>query len=111
MNHMFGGDWFVRGAINLGFPLSCFISTDSFIKVDKSIFSASTLLIPTPMGGSGFENAILRYIQNGGNVIFYGRLDHTSQAIRDAIGVKVVSSSTKGDLPLIIDGKKVIIKQ
>ncbi|MBO7150264.1 MAG: hypothetical protein J6V82_00780 [Clostridia bacterium] len=107
MNHMFGGDWFVRGAINLGFPLSCVISTDNFVKVDKSIFSASTLFTPTPLGGSAFENAILRYIQSGGNVIFYGRLDHTSAALREAIGVNVVSSSTKGDLPLVVDGKKV----
>lgn len=107
MNRMFGGDWFVRGAINLGFPLSTVISTDNFIGVDKSKFSASTLFTPTPKGGSAFETAILHYIKGGGHVIFYGPLDHTSKAFREAIGVDVVNSSTKGDLPLVLDGKRV----
>ena len=105
MNQMFGGDWFVRGAINLGLPLSMVISTDNFAKVDKTMFGGSVLFTPVPLAGTPFEAEILCYAKAGGKVMFYGPLDRASDAILALCGVSVAKDSVTGELPIEVEGK------
>ncbi|MBO5223283.1 MAG: hypothetical protein J6C23_02060 [Clostridia bacterium] len=69
---IYADEWFMVSCINQGFPLSSVVSTDNFIKIDKSIFANSVIVTPVPKANSDFEKSIIDYIKNGGKVIFYG---------------------------------------
>ena len=49
INEMFFGDWFIRGAINNGFPLSSVVSNDNFIKSyneNNNLYEIQLITIP-----------------------------------------------------------------
>ena len=104
-SRMFAGDWYIRGAINSGFPLSTVISTDHMMGVDPSLFSASVIVTPTPEAGSAFEEYILNYIKEGGRVLFYGPLTHTSERFRTFVGAALTEKTFEGELSLFCYGK------
>jgi len=105
MRRMFSGDWFVRGAINHGFPLSMVVSTDNFMGHDPKTYEKSVIFTPVPEKDSAFEKYVLTYIQNGGKVLFYGPVDHASDEIRHAIGVKVEGEGVANVQPISVGGK------
>ena len=102
MNRMFSGDWFVRGAINHGFPLTMVVSADHFAGHDKKIYQNSVIFAPVPTANTAYERTILDYIQKGGKVMLYGPLTTASEAVKQAIGVSVSSEKVKGDMDLTI---------
>ena len=104
MKRMFSGDWFVRGAINHGFPLSMVVSTDNFRAHDPKIYEKSVVFTPVPEQGSEFEAYILSYIQNGGKVLFYGPMDNASKAICDVIGVQIEDEGVEGVQAIAVGG-------
>ena len=61
LNDMFSEDWFVRNIISSGFPLCTIVSTDNFLKHDKSIYRGSVLVTPVPAAGTAIEAELLRY--------------------------------------------------
>ena len=85
---MFFGDWFIRGAINNGLPLSMVVSTDNFIKHDKHIYASSILVSAVPVADSEYERQILEYAKGGGKVIFYGNTIRAGKQFTDFIGVR-----------------------
>jgi len=89
LREMFSNDWFICGAINNTFPLSAVVTTDNFIKTDKSIYSESILVSPVPISGSEYERVILHYAQNGGRVLFYGGVDRAGESFKKLINVKI----------------------
>lgn len=77
------GDWFIRQAINNGFPLNTIISTRSFqevIKQKPGYFSQSVLLSVVPSPGSSLERTLISFVENGGKLIVYGPSDHAGAA-------------------------------
>lgn len=102
---MFFGDWYIRGAINNGFPLSSVVSDDNFVKQDKSIYRSSILVSDIPRCGSEFEKNIIEYVKNGGRVIFYGNPTYASEEFKNIIGVKITDDSVSGVLDIEIEGE------
>lgn len=93
INEAFFGDWFIRGAINNGFPLSTVVSTDNFIKNRKSsIYDASVIVSTVPIANSEYEKVIIEFIKNDGKVIFYGNVDRASDEVLNLINVKLTES-------------------
>lgn len=87
IQEMFAGDWFIRGAINNGLPLSMVVSTDNFVRNDKKIYAGSVLVTPVPQKESVFEEEILRFIHGGGKVIFYGNTLYAGTRFLEFMGV------------------------
>ncbi len=87
LQHMYAQDWYIRGCINHGLPMSMVVSTDHFIRHDKRIYAASVLVTPVPQRGSDFEKAILNYASSGGRVIFYGNTEAASADFLRHMGI------------------------
>ena len=65
------GDNYICDAINDGFPLSCVVSTDNFLKHDKELYKKSVLISPVPESPELF-NKLYNFAENGIGVIIYG---------------------------------------
>ena len=97
-------DWFIRGAINNGFPLSTVVSTDIFadtIANNPSLYNGSVLVSPVPEDGTRWETAIKTHILNGGKVLLYGSVADTSKEFLELIGVERKEPLT-GELSLTL---------
>ena len=102
IKEMYSGDWFVRGAINNGLPLSTVISTDNLVKAlssDMTAFEASVLFSPVPDAKSEYERAIIDYVKLGGKAIFYGTTDRASDEFLKLVGVSH-RESLEGEMAL-----------
>lgn len=87
--NMYSHDWFIRGAVNNGLPLSMVVSTDNFIRHDKSPYKTSVLISAVPYPNSEYEDCIMSYVSSGGRVIFYGSCQNASERFLKLIGVGV----------------------
>jgi hypothetical protein len=95
ITEMFFGDWYIRGAINNGLPLSSVVSTDNFIKSynkKKDIYDASILVSTVLIKGSEYEDKIFEFIKSGGKVIFYGSVDRASDRLLNLLNISVTNS-------------------
>ncbi|GAA4316854.1 hypothetical protein [Compostibacter hankyongensis] len=87
------GDWFIRQAINNGFPLNTVVSTTAFQRVSERqprYFRESILVSVAPDAGSALEQDLIRYVKNGGRLIVYGPADRTGPAFRELLNLKNV---------------------
>ena len=68
-------DWFIRGAINHGLPLSTVVSTDNFLKSyvqNPMLYLGAVLVTAMPEEGSAILPALCKHVEGGGRVLFYG---------------------------------------
>jgi len=75
LDEVFFGDWFLRGAVNAGFPLNTVVSTENFaasFAARPGLYRDTVLLATIPEPGSAVEDALLEALRRGGNVLFYG---------------------------------------
>lgn len=89
------GDWFIRQAINNGFPLNTVISTTSFqslISRNASYFNESVLVTIAPDAGSSLEKALIQFVEKGGKLMVFGPVDHSGPAFMDMLNLQNVSS-------------------
>jgi len=105
LNRMYHLDWFIRGCINNGAPITSIISTDNFRKVDKIIFDGSIIVTAVPEADSEFEREIIKYVKDGGRVIFFGDTDDTSESFMDFVGIRK-ADGISGEMSVILDGTK-----
>ena len=105
LNDMFSEDWFVRNIISNGFPLCTVVSTDHFLKHDKTLYAGSILVTPVPAAGTAIEQALLTYAKAGGKVIFYGRPERAGEELRRMINIAVTDDGLDGELPVTVYGK------
>ncbi len=99
------GDWFVRQAINNGLPLNTVISTTSFqsaLVKKPDLLKNSILMTIAPEAGSLLEKALMQFVVNGGKLIVYGPVDHSSVAFMDFLNLKN-ETSLEGEFKLISD--------
>lgn len=99
------GDWFIRQAINNGLPLNTVISTSSFQSVitkKPDLFKQSILITIAPEAGSSLEKALIRFVENGGNLIVFGPVDHSGEAFTDFLNLKN-ESPLEGELKISSD--------
>ena len=104
LSEMYSQDWFIRGAINNGLPLSSVTSTTDFIAQDKRIYLASVLVSPVPKAGSRYERTIIDYVGNGGKVIFYGNTENASEEFLKTAGIRQ-ADEVSGVFEVNIDGR------
>ena len=65
---VFFGDWFLRNAVNAGFPLNTVVSTDNFLaslKVNPSFYRDTILLTPVPASGGALERTLIERLRRG----------------------------------------------
>lgn len=97
------GDWYIRQAINNGFPLNTIISTKYFPSVlekKPGLFDESVLLTIVPDAGSAFEKSLIDYVQNGGQIIVYGPADHASPAFAELLNLQN-TTALEGEFTLV----------
>ena len=106
---VFFGDWFMRNAVNAGFPLNSVVSTDNFLaslKVNSAFYRDTILLTPVPAAGSLLERAILERLRAGQSVFLYGPVSHASQTLLDLLNLKLaepISGEMEIHSPLAVD--------
>lgn len=96
LDEIYYGDWFIRQAINNGFPLNTVVSTQSFqsaLKLNKNLFDQSILVSIVPDAGSDYEKALMDYVRSGGRLIIYGPADYAGPAFLKFLNLK-------NDIPL-----------
>lgn len=102
---MYGGDWFIRGAINNGFPLSTVTSTAAFLRQDEKMYGGSVLVTPVPKSGTEFEKKILACAKDGAKIIFYGSCELASKEFLDYFGLCLSKDGLEGEVQIWEDGK------
>ena len=100
---VFFGDWFMRGAVNNGFPLNSVVSTRQFLKAFRArpdFFQKTILLAYAPAVRGELESILLEAIKTGGNVLLYGPIGpgRASELTR-ALGLQQ-AEPISGDLTL-----------
>ena len=105
LEEMFAGDWYIRGAINHSLPLSSVITTANFVKCDKAVFANSILISAVPKPDSNYEREVIKYVKDGGKVVFYGSLERAGEAMHELIGV-TLGCGLEGELPVTCLGKR-----
>jgi hypothetical protein len=90
VGEVFFGDWFMRQAVNMGFPANTIISTGNLLRVlsaNPTRFDQSILVSIVPDAGAELEKALLQFVGSGGRVLLYGPLDHASKTLLTALNV------------------------
>ncbi len=98
----FFNDWYIRGAINSGFPLSSVVATDVLLKAQEKnshLFMGSVLVSPIPDAGSEYETGILNALAKGQSVLFYGPVAHASPKLLSVLGLSL-TEGISGELKL-----------
>lgn len=96
------GDWFIRQAINNGFPMNTVISTTSFktlIASKPSYFTQSILVTIAPDAGSDLEESLIKFVSNGGKLVVFGPVDHSGPAFHSLLNLQNVAA-VEGELSL-----------
>lgn len=90
---VFYGDWFIRQALNEGFPINTVTTTTIFSglmsKHDSSL-KGSILVSIVPEKGSVLEKDLINFVKNGGNLIVYGPVQRASNEFLDFINMEKV---------------------
>lgn len=92
IDEVFFGDWLMRAAVNAGLPLNTVCSTNNLAALLATAAGQRcepVLVSPAPTGGTEWERLLLAYVDAGGDVLLYGPLQHSSEALRERLGLKL----------------------
>lgn len=84
VREVFFGDWFMRAAVNRGFPLSNVVTTENFLQARQArpqLFLGGILTCPAPAAGSALAAALIDEVSGGGQVLLYGPLEHAAPEV------------------------------
>ncbi|WP_168120280.1 hypothetical protein [Paenibacillus sp. HB172176] len=87
-------DWFIRGAINQGLPLSTVVSTDNFaasVSRFPELYNGSILVSPVPDRDSEWEAALLGWMAKGNKAVLYGSVRHAGNKLLKALNLTSTS--------------------
>ncbi len=91
LDEVFFGDWFLRGAINNGFPLNSVVSTRQFVasyRANPEFYNATVLLAYAPVAAGQLERLLLDALHRGQNVLLYGPIDHAGPELRGLLQLR-----------------------
>lgn len=100
VDEVFFGDWFMRAAVNQGFPLNTVVTTGNFLKARQAkpdLFNESILVCPAPDAGSALAETLIMHLDAGGKVLLYGPLHHTDEKLLALLNIKI-GAPISGDL-------------
>ena len=98
----FFADWFLRGAVNSGFPLNSVASTGNYLASEKKnphLFDETVLVSLLPPGGSALEASLLARVHRGLPTFFYGPVTHASSTMLHLLGL-ATAAPIEGELQL-----------
>ncbi|HPO13947.1 MAG TPA: hypothetical protein PLI09_10915 [Candidatus Hydrogenedentes bacterium] len=98
------GDWFMRQAINHGFPLNTVVSTGNFVrarKVQPGLFAESVLICPVPDADTALETALLEHVRTGGRALLYGPIGHAGAGLLDTLDLRA-EKPIEGEVMMVI---------
>jgi len=90
LEEIFFGDWFIRQAINEGFPLNTVVSTVGFVtsfEKNPKLYRESVLVTVVPTPNSIVEETLIRFVKNGGRLLVYGPITHAGEKFRELLNV------------------------
>jgi hypothetical protein len=100
---VFFGDWFMRGAVNNGFPLNSVVSTRQLVpayQANPKFFEQTILLAYAPALTEPVEKTLTSILKNGGNVLLYGPLENSgAHGLVGALGLSH-AEPISGDMDL-----------
>jgi hypothetical protein len=103
IGEVFFGDWFIRTAINNGFPLNTVVSTKNYLSTIASNpkrFAQTILVTPVP-STPAIAQALLEHLSNGGRILLYGPTAHADASILSALNC-AHASGLEGELDVMI---------
>jgi hypothetical protein len=86
LEEIYYGDWFIRQALNEGFPMNTVVSTTNFaglMKDNYQGFNESVLVTIVPDPGSEIEKQLMNFVKDGGRLIVYGSATHAGKEFLD----------------------------
>lgn len=92
ISEVFFGDWFIRGAVNSGFPLNTVVSTRNLVSAGIAPFADTVLVSPAPTPGSAWADVLVRHVESGGKLLLYGPLDHLDDRIAEWLDVRAAAA-------------------
>ncbi|MCF6223158.1 MAG: hypothetical protein L3J34_05465 [Flavobacteriaceae bacterium] len=95
LEEIYYGDWFIRQAINEGFPMNSVVSTKNFITIEqseKSTFKESILVSIVPDEGSELEKQLMDFVIKGGKLIVYGPITNGGKDFLKFLNIKSSSA-------------------
>ncbi len=101
-SEVFFGDWFIRAAINQGFPLNTVVSTANFLtarEANRARFDRTILVCPFPDANTALADALREHVESGGQVLLYGPTSRGDAGLREALGLQQAEPLT-GEITL-----------
>lgn len=90
LEEIYYGDWFIRQALNDGFPLNTVVSTTNFASLMQqgyTGFDESVLVTVVPDPGSAVEKQLINFVKNGGKVMVYGPATYGSKEFLEFMNI------------------------
>ncbi|MDR3709433.1 MAG: hypothetical protein P4L33_14120 [Capsulimonadaceae bacterium] len=94
-SEVFFGDWFMRAAVNQGFPLNTVASTSTFLssrKARKGLYDGTVLVCPAPDAGTPLAAALMEHLDSGGKALLYGPLGHADPGLLSRLELSFAGS-------------------
>ena len=95
-------DWFIRQALNDGFPMNTVVSTRNFTELMRQGydgFDESVLVTTVPDADSEVERQLIDFVQRGGNLMVYGPAAHAGKAFLDFLNIRL-TEALSGDFTI-----------
>ena len=113
LDQVFFGDWFMRSAVNNGFPLNSVVSTRQFVPAfgaNPKYFEQTVLMAYLPSLTNEIEKTLLQALRSGHAVLTYGPIGDGGGDLAKLLGLaKANPISGDLDLKLTMDGDSVRI--
>ncbi|MHB1357784.1 MAG: hypothetical protein ACYCZF_17585 [Anaerolineae bacterium] len=110
-NVVWFGDAFTAKAIDAGLPLNGVISTEHLARaLETGVLEDTILYTPVPARGAGYLPSLLKWVEDGGRVMFYGPVEHADKAIRELLELKL-ADELDGELELDWRRKDISLNQ
>lgn len=94
LDEVFFGDWFIRGAVNHGLPLSTVVSARNFVRTSDTrpeLYQGSVLVSPVPAAGGEWERSMIEHVHRGGSALFYGPLTHAGKELLRLLNLELAA--------------------
>lgn len=94
LEEIYYADWFIRQALNDGFPMNTIVSSTNFASLQKqgyAGFDESVMVTVVPDPGSDTETQLMNFVKNGGKLIVYGPAGHASTTFLDFMNIQLVT--------------------
>jgi hypothetical protein len=102
LSEVFFGDWFMRSAVNNGFPLNSVVSTRQFVPAfaaNPKFFQRTILLAYLPSVAGSVEKTLLEALRTGHDVLAYGPVGDGGSELAKLLGL-TKSTPISGELDL-----------